>query len=252
LTSLIFSSPESDDLIASFIRKAPSSAVGGDGSGLRRLEIDRFEVFGEFGACSTEALLEHASTLEVVRLDMVPLMDSKVIQQFLCSAPRLKEFDIIGGERVVEGVFLDAHDVVSSDWVCTELEVFRCQIGGIPRPDITREIAGRPAIDFIKEGTLQESLDLQRGVYMQLGRLTKLKELTLGVIDRASWANYGEDDERYFQYDCLAMTLESGLDLLKGLKELWIVDLADMEESIFSLDEERAWVKKNWPRVRGF
>lgn len=250
LTSLSFNNPESDSLIASFIEKAPSSEVGNIGSGLRTLEICGFEGFGDFGGWSTDALLEHASTLEVVRLDMMPCMSSKSIQQFLCSAAHLKEFNIIGDERDPdnEDLFLDAHDVVSTDWVCTELEVFGCQIRGIPRPDITHDIAGKPASDFTKEGTLQESLDLQRGVYSQLGRLTKLRELILGVRVKSSWQNYGLQGEENWQYDCLAMTVESGLDLLKDLRGLESVVLEDMDVYI-SKDEEKAWVQKNWPKV---
>ncbi|KAF8934771.1 hypothetical protein BGZ47_010211, partial [Haplosporangium gracile] len=100
---------------------------------LRLLDICGFQGFDDFGACSTDALLEHASTLEVVQLDMMPSMSSKTIQQFLCSAAHLKEFSIIGDERDPdnEDLFLNAHDVVSSHWVCTELKVFGCQIGGI-------------------------------------------------------------------------------------------------------------------------
>lgn len=251
LKFLDFYNPECDSLIASFIRKAPPSAVEGDGSGLRKLEIDGFDGFDGFCNLSAKALLEHASTLEVVRLDMMPVMSSKSIQQFLCTARHLIVFDIGGHERDLdnEELFLDAHDVGSSDWVCTELEVFNCRIGGIPRPDITRQIAGRPATDFIKEGTLQESLDLQRRVYSQLGRLTKLSKLILGVAVKSFWGKYeGGNQDQYWQHDCLAMTLESGLGLLKDLKELERVVLDDMEVSI-SLNEEKAWVKTNWPKV---
>ncbi|KAF9538462.1 hypothetical protein EC957_006738 [Mortierella hygrophila] len=117
LTSLSFTNPESDSLIASFIRKAPSSAVDDNGSGLRTLEISGFERFGDFGGNSTDALLEYASKLEVVQLEMMPCMSSKSIQQFLCSAVRLKEFNIIREKRDPdnEDLFLDAHDVVSPD-----------------------------------------------------------------------------------------------------------------------------------------
>ncbi|KAH7057950.1 hypothetical protein BKA57DRAFT_448188 [Linnemannia elongata] len=245
LRSLSFNNPECDILISNFIEKA-----GNNGSGLRTLEIYGFEEVGHFGCCSAHALLGHASTLEVVRLDAMPCMSSESIQQFLCSAAHLKEFDIIGGVRDPdnEDWFLDAHDVVSQDWVCTELEVFGCPIRGIPRPDIT-EIAGEPANDFIKEGTKQESLDLQRGVYSQLGRLTKLRELSLGVSVPPRWGDNDLKTERGYQHDCLAMTVESGLDSLKNLKELEIVVLNEMDVFI-SHDGEEAWVKKNWPKVK--
>ncbi|KAG0056156.1 hypothetical protein BGZ89_002186, partial [Linnemannia elongata] len=196
LTSLSFKNPKCGLLISSFIVKAPV----GNGSGLRTLEIHGFEQVGDFERYSAQALLEHASTLEVARLR----------------------------DRDGEDSFLDAHDVVSRDWVCTELEVFGCPIRGIPRPDIT-EIAGEPAYDFIKKGTKQESLDLQRGVYLQLGRLTKLRKLILGVGVLPRQGDNYLKRQRDYQHDCLAMTFESGLDLLKDLKELETVDLREMD-----------------------
>ncbi|KAK5827648.1 hypothetical protein F5H01DRAFT_409427 [Linnemannia elongata] len=246
LTSLSFKNPKCEILISSFIEKA---AVGNNDSGLKTLEIYGFDEVVDVGCSSVHALLEHASTLEVVRLDKMSCLSSDSIQEFLCSAFHLKEFDVIGDVRdpYEENLFLDAHDVVSQDWVCTELEVFGCPIRGIPRPDIT-EIAGEPANDFIKKGTKQESLDLQRGVYSQLGRLKKLRELSLGVSVPLRWGDNGLNREREYQHDCLAMTVESGLDLLKDLKELEIVVLREMDVFI-SHDGEEAWVKKNWPKV---
>ncbi|KAF9272480.1 hypothetical protein BGZ88_004746, partial [Linnemannia elongata] len=121
LTSLSFYNPKCDILISTFIEKAPV----GNGSGLRTLEMHGFEEVGDFERYSAQALLGHASTLEVVQLDMMPCMSSESIQQFLCSAVHLREFNIIGSlrDRDSEDSFLDAYDVVSRDWVCTELEV---------------------------------------------------------------------------------------------------------------------------------
>ncbi|KAK3809616.1 MAG: LOW QUALITY PROTEIN: hypothetical protein J3R72DRAFT_428288 [Linnemannia gamsii] len=42
---------------------------------------------------------------------------------------------------------------------------------------------------------------------------------------------YDKESDR--QYDCLAMSLESGLDLLRGLKSLQVVALQDMEVGIY-------------------
>ncbi|KAH7057935.1 hypothetical protein BKA57DRAFT_519135 [Linnemannia elongata] len=245
LTSLSFKNPKCGLLISSFIEKAPV----GNGSGLRTLEMHGFEKVGDFERYSAQALLEHASTLEVVRFDMMPCLSSESIQQFLCSAVHLREFNIIGGlrDRDGEDSFLDAHDVVSRDWACTELEVFGCPIRGIPQPDIT-EIAGEPAYDFIKKGTKQESLDLQRGVYLQLDRLTKLRKLILGVGVLPRQGDNYLKRQRDYQHDCLAMTFESGLDLLKDLKELETVDLREMDVFIQCLGVS-AWIKKNLPKV---
>ncbi|KAK3848346.1 MAG: hypothetical protein J3R72DRAFT_428838 [Linnemannia gamsii] len=235
---------DGDDMIADFIERCTG--------GLKELVINsNFNDLGvSFGSGSSDALLKHASTLEIIRMESAPCFESQDIQQLLCSAPNLKEFYLFGLERRPENVdgCLDAQDIVESEWVCTELEVFGCEIGNIPRHDITHDIAGRPSKEFIRDGSRQESIELHRGVYAQLGRLTKLRELTLGIalspdLDDDMW-----EHERL--YDCLAMTLESGLDLMKGLSELEVVRLDAMEVYI-DRDEERAWVKKQWPKVKG-
>lgn len=93
------------------------------------------------------------------------------------------------------------------------------------------------------------SVELQRQVYRQLGRLTKLRELTLGFSIDATDPFSLADKEYNRQYDCLAMTLESGLDLLKDLKDLRMVGLEEME--VYSDgDKEQVWFAKNWPRAR--
>ncbi|KAG0368595.1 hypothetical protein BGX24_002763, partial [Mortierella sp. AD032] len=84
-----------------------------------------------------------------------------------------------------------------------------------------------------------------------LGRLTKLRELRLGLsVDPTRYPNYQRGDrEIYRQYDCLAMTLDSGLDLLKGLKELRVVGLEDMEVYIDG-DGEQSWFAEHWPLAK--
>ncbi|KAG0372029.1 hypothetical protein BGX24_000845 [Mortierella sp. AD032] len=242
LVSLEFINPESDSLIKDFITRA--SSAGSGGGGLKRLVISGFDGFDDFGGGATDALLLHASTLEVVRLDMMPGMSSKDIQQLLSSAPNLREFDIAGDQRDIEyeGLFLDARDMISSEWVCTKLEIFACRIGGIPRPDITGDINGKPASKYLKSGTIEESMELHRGVYSQLARLTRLREVTLGLRIKAAWGQ-GGTNERYRLYDCPAMSLASGMGVLRGLKELETVCLDDME------DEDKEWVKEHWPKV---
>ncbi|KAF9898296.1 hypothetical protein EC991_000311, partial [Linnemannia zychae] len=94
-----------------------------------------------------------------------------------------------------------------------------------------------------------ESIAIQRLVYAKLARLTKLRELRLGFPLDTSVRNYHRGDKEYYQqYGCLAMTLESGLDLLKGLKELRVVGLEDMEVYIDD-DKEKTWFAQNWPNA---
>ncbi|KAG0273303.1 hypothetical protein BGZ96_004903, partial [Linnemannia gamsii] len=192
-----------DELIAEFINRGKA---GWRTLCFRMYEMDEF-VF--FGTRSARAILKHAETLEVLRIGHAPFLKSKYIQRLLSSAPNLKTLYLLGYERLMDGpdTTLNAYDAASSEWVCTNLEVFGCHIGGIPRPDITRDIAGYPPEEFTIEGTREESIALQRRVYTQLGRLTKLRELTLG-------SPYTDGEEAdielrrnmpFRHFDCLAL-----------------------------------------------
>ncbi|OAQ25911.1 hypothetical protein K457DRAFT_34923 [Linnemannia elongata AG-77] len=129
-------------------------------------------------------------------------------------APRLKEPYLSGYyETTLEG-WLDAREIVQSDWVCQDLEVFHCRIGNIPRPEITRTISTRAATGS-SDGH-QEPRPLSG------------------------------NKEYWRQYDCLAMTLESGLDILKNLGNLRTVGLEDMEIYIDG-DKEQSWFAESWP-----
>ncbi|KAG9062580.1 hypothetical protein KI688_004882 [Linnemannia hyalina] len=141
----------------------------------------------------------------------------------LCSAPKLKELSLVGYYGLTAGGWLDARKIVEMEWVCLGLEVFQCRIGNIPRPDITRNIGDNPADVFVVKGSLQESLDLQCQVYTKLAKLTRLWELKLDLESYKYTLEYELDEMYRRHFDCLAMTLDSGLDLLKGLKGLRVI-----------------------------
>ncbi|KAG0372030.1 hypothetical protein BGX24_000846, partial [Mortierella sp. AD032] len=219
--------------------------------GLRMLVIhERIDGEGvKFEYSSVAALLKHAAALEIVRIESPLCFDSKHIQQLLCSAFNLKTLDLLGEERGLKRVdgFLDANDIVDSEWVCTGLEFFGCRIGNIPRPEITHYIMGKPAKRIVVAGTHQESVELQKKVYAQLGRLTKLQQLHLGrYIDKDEWDKKGLSYEELWYFDGLSLSLDSGLGLLKDIKELKTVGVPDMEVYI-ECNKEQAWVKENWP-----
>ncbi|KAF9089039.1 hypothetical protein BGX23_006966 [Mortierella sp. AD031] len=169
----------------------------------------------EFGPLSIAALFKHSGTLENLRLEGSSLLPSSVVQQFLCSAPKLKRFDAILMDRSSETDFeLDASDIVTGQpWVCTELESLKVRIVGIPRPDLTERSNGRPL-----EGPLYQdcSMEASREVQRRTGH----------------------------QYECLEMTLESGMDAMRGLKELRMLELGAMEVGV--IDQE--WTRRNWPK----
>ncbi|KAF9329438.1 hypothetical protein BGZ91_000563 [Linnemannia elongata] len=202
------------------------------------LEFDRYP-FEEF-------LRLAAPTLEVFRTYDLSLVSMEKVDELLCTAPNLKELYISGGADNTPNNWLHPEMFNESEWVCSNLEVFGCRIGGIPRPDITRTIDRRPASERVIEGTIQESVNLQRQVYARLAQFTKLRKLALGFpIDNDEDKRY---KEFYRQFDCLAMTLDSGLDLLKGLKNLRLVALVDMEIYVDG-EKEQAWFAENWPHA---
>lgn len=188
-----------------------------------------------------------STTLEIVRFDTHSSISGSQIHQLLCSAPKLKQAYFSGWPNLVEGGWMDARAIVGSEWVCLDLEVFGCRIGNNPRPDITRDIAGRPSVDVY--GSPLESITLQRQIYSKLARLTKLRVLRLGFEIDSTLPEYllGEKEDLR-QYSCIAMTLDSGLDLLQGLKELKVVGLEDME--VYIGERERTWFEEHWPNAR--
>ncbi|KAH7058033.1 hypothetical protein BKA57DRAFT_448401 [Linnemannia elongata] len=219
---------------------------------------------GFFGPLSTKALLDHAATLENVRLEGCTEFNSANIQQLLCSAPRLRRFHGISIDRLHnKDLALPADELIQSEWVCTDLESFACKITRVPRPDLMKRTnGGLSASTTHTTGTIEASYQLQRRVYEQLGQLTKLRHLILG----GDIGLYSEKNVRlafqemsnegvYFtptnwqtgyQNDCLSMTLESGLDLLKGLKEMRAVVVEGMAMGL-SNPVERDWQREHWP-----
>lgn len=206
-----------------------------------------------FGLSPFEALLKHADTLEVLRFTGDMSLHPERLNQMLCSAPNLKVLYSPGNRELRLGSWLEAHDIVPSDWVCTNLEVLVCPILGIPRPGLTdnmsfrtidgKRVSGRALLE------VEESPIRQFQIYAQLAQLTKLRELRLGFL----FDTFSSDYRRTYttthrQYDCLAMTLHSGLGLLKDLKELKIVGLENMEVGIDGV-AEKEWTAENWPNT---
>ncbi|KAG9061224.1 hypothetical protein KI688_007562 [Linnemannia hyalina] len=248
LTSLELEGPfkqDEDPDFAAFINLTP-------GTGLKRLVFSNPKTDNYFALSrdSFEAIFKHAHTLQVFRIEAMSFLTSTLIDKLLCSAPHLKELYLLNSQDSNSGHWLDAPEIIHSQWVCSDLEVFACRIENISRPDIKRTIAGLdPSKMTVSIGTPQEMVELQLQMYAKLARFTKLRELRLGFLMDTSAAGYRRADKEYFrQYDCLAMTVESGVGLLKALKALRVVGLEDMEVYIES-DKEQNWFAEHWPNA---
>ncbi|KAF9204091.1 hypothetical protein BGZ49_005712 [Haplosporangium sp. Z 27] len=216
----------------------------------------------DFGPLSAEALLRHAPTLEELRVSSCSGLASSTIQRLLSTAPNLRRLEALE-EQSSEGptLELDAKDIIQSQWICSKLEVLRIKIAGIPRPDIRFQTNKRPLTGPLHEGEMNYSL--QNEVYSQLGKMTNLKELILGSVDRNGGPNVfvraeamreGEyydpnQPQEFRQYECLSFTLESGLERLGDLKLLERLHLQGMAVG-FGGAAEQEWAKNNWPSLK--
>jgi hypothetical protein len=60
--------------------------------------------------------------------------------------------------------------------------------------------------------------------------------------------NPSQDIQGGYQYECLDMRLQSGMDRLAGLRELRRVEVEAMAVGFFE-DAEQKWVEDNWRKL---
>ncbi|KAF9092123.1 hypothetical protein BGX29_010599 [Mortierella sp. GBA35] len=229
---------------------------------------------------SADALVQHCPTLESLKVTMTPGLTSTHIRQILSSSPNLHTFVTAeNGEAVYSKVMpILAEDFIDLDpatdtlrpWPCeSKLKLFNAKVLGIPRPDVTLTYYGRPreefhdvdgnavAVDVLQETHPGQGRELQRRVYERLSRFTHLEVLGLGhdvrgfggegrlVEDAEGVFIFGDKD---YQYECLEMSLDAGLRLLEGLKELRMLNVMRMATSIGV--EDIRWMTESWPKLK--
>ncbi|KAF9152102.1 hypothetical protein BG015_005761 [Linnemannia schmuckeri] len=234
------------------------------------------------GTLSAEALVHHSTTLASLQVKNTPGFTSAHMCQILSSSPHLHTFTTLeDGECENPHVsYLLAEDFIDRDsvtntlrpWACeSTLKRLRAKILGIPRPDVTETYdgwtRGEPEEENEEEEghvevVLQEThpgqgRELQAHVYERLSRFTRLEVLGLGHDDR-DFGNEGNfvqiptgewvlKDQEY-QYECLEMSLDSGLQKLETLKDLEEVNVTRMATCIGV--EEVKWMRRAWPRLK--
>lgn len=210
---------------------------------------------------SCEALTKHCDTLKTVQVTSIFEFSSKTLRHILSSSPRLKTLitsdadDNWNFQRRIPYLeakdFVDEH-LLSGDlnpWACeSSLRVLKAKITCIPRPDVTKILDRRQRV---KETCAQVGKQLQKRIYERLSRFINLEELCLGHGAKENRRLSPSDDAidgEGCQYDCLEMTLEGGLDQLKGLKNLRVLDVRMMAQRIGI--KEVNWMSQHWPRLR--
>ncbi|KAG0043484.1 hypothetical protein BGZ83_011348 [Gryganskiella cystojenkinii] len=284
--TLVRASPSlTDFILASLISMAGRNYGSGDDdpdSGVdRRTGLKTFayhSCVSFLGPLTASAILRQSTTLENLRIDIGYQgnregLSSESIQKLLCSAPRLKRFDTIpvGHQPGWHPNLLMAKDILQTgteEWVCLNLESFKCMIGGVPRPDLKIMTNGRRLRDEYHDPSRcsqEESRSIQRKILVKFSGMTKLRELSLGhdSIGLEDWdpdemfiddddddvddeaLQFTCDHQTGYQYTCLSMRLEDGFDQLKNLKSMRRMHLWRMAQGQGA--EEEAWIQDNWP-----
>jgi hypothetical protein len=142
----------------------------------------------------------------------------------------------------------------SPPWSCRWITTLKIQISGIPRPDIFTDYKNRLAPTLLRV-SMNQSRAIQRKVYTQLGQLIFLRTLSLGANSPGTELEVETDKngksmffDRRMQLSCLEMTLESGLHLLSGLRDLERLSVENMDHRIGVA--EILWMSKAWPSIR--
>lgn len=212
---------------------------------------------------SSAAVAKHCPSLEELHVTQICRDSSKTLHYILLSSPKLRvlvtSHDDLSWRFRGFIPFIVAKDFIDEDphlgslnsWACEQsLRVLKTKVVGIPRPDVPR-YQRRHRISHV-EAPACEGKRLQHRVYERLSRFTNLEELCLGhdalTSDHTTHSSDGEKEGSDFQYECLDMTLESGLDQLKKLKNLKVLDVQWMEQCIGVKEVE--WMTLHWPQLR--
>lgn len=196
------------------------------------------------GRLTVAAILDNCERLERLNLSGCGgLQDSRIrskdLQAILCRAPNLQRFDAIDTFATDEfNVFLEAEDMIGSEWATTSMTEFHCKIK-VRRPE-QHKYPGRPEHD-LDTAELRESRALQRQVYARLATQKQLQELHLHQ------KLYSTAAQSHHQWDSLEMTLESGLGDLAGLKDMKALGVQGIDHRICKAELE--WMRTHWTRL---
>lgn len=197
------------------------------------------------GPLTVAAILDSYQHLEYINLtgcgntSSPRSIESRDLQAILCKAPKLKFFIVFEPaitttaylEATTIEPFLDAEDILESEWATQSLEVFRCRIM-VPRPELH---------DKETSSELEQSRDIQRKVYARLATQPKLQVISLDLPIYRDTA----------QFQCrwgLEMTLESGLDQLADLKDMVALSVKGIEHRMGVKEFE--WLHASWPELQ--
>lgn len=232
------------------------------------------------------ALMGHAATLVVLRFNSCGLaVSSKWIQQILVQCSRLQELRIVTPvvraysddettgylpftsmgrlRRALTG--LDAMDVIQGEpWTCTDLRVLQLVVRNVPRSENRPPLGIMVGMDANQRDELDEHLiyekpvvvtdaesrSVQQQICQRIGSLARLEELILGLND--GYVDILEPTVLVnpIQYQCLELSLDTGLQELARLKGLRELVINNMDHTMGA--QEIEWMVREhvWPKLK--
>ncbi|KAF9352579.1 hypothetical protein BGX26_009640 [Mortierella sp. AD094] len=181
-----------------------------------------------FGPLAFQSLRRHFGRLTSLDLDSSLNITSVMVQEIMTSCPELISFcapslevgSIVGVIRregkTGEDSEIGGQTRCQQEWTCLnlrELKVFICGLESAPA-------------------------ELQQLVLQQLSTLKKLEALKIGHYDgKARKVPDGVD-----------LRLEAGLDILRGLKRLRVIEFRGLQQHIDELEIQ--WMLREWPNLK--
>ncbi|KAF9324139.1 hypothetical protein BG006_000825 [Podila minutissima] len=242
-----------DKMVRKAVTPLISACMGGWKTVRTQATLDRM---------SCKALVKHCGTLEVLEVKAILTFSSSTLQCVLSSSPGLKVLITIDDKwrRRRRIPYLEAKDFIDihplsntlNPWASEKaLKVLKTKITYIPRPDVSKYLGGGQRFDALTETYAGEGRHLQRRVLERLARFTNLEELCLGHDTMANIypeSLYEGGTNEDYQYDCLEMTLESGMSQLRNLKNLRVLDVRRMAQRIGI--KEVQWMTRHWSKLQ--
>ncbi|KAG0227847.1 hypothetical protein BGW41_003662 [Actinomortierella wolfii] len=226
-------------------------------------------VLPRLGPETIDALANHADTLEYLDIDAADIRWNESLVDLLASFAQLQILRLTSYD-IDASIFIDYIDDATDEYEeeeeqqqwwqqCRQLRPWKCEntliefkahINGIPRNGIP--------LNHLNEEYPGESHDLQEQVLARLGRFHNLQCLELGLETiskehRRVVKEYPEPQplpyyDPDYQYECVDMTLENGLEMLHQLRQLRHLNVGHMATRIGP--QEAEWMIEHWPRLR--
>ncbi|GJJ76809.1 hypothetical protein EMPS_09168 [Entomortierella parvispora] len=186
------------------------------------------------GSMSVKTLVENCDNLTVLNVmeDGATALTGAHMQTILSRAKNLKSLQV---HWLLDALKISTEDILTSEWATTSLEHIDFKID-VPR------VHGQIADKDDRAEEIQSSRDVQRQLLRRLGQQKNLKRLMIGGMVTGHGSRHYEH-----QHNCLEFTLEAGLDELKDLKKLELLDIHHMDHRAGVPELE--WMVKNWPRL---